>query len=187
MLWSLEHFIKYSHSTILWRCWRNQPILVSVTRKLWLTQFCQIKRLYLVLNIIWKSNMIIQFILWWVWAHSNTITAGLLTCLKMDVAVLQQAGQIAEITDWTQTLQLLSHVALLPTTITSPHLGREIERLTTTVKTYKKAGLFNLEKISDYHYFWLLITSDYSYYCFILIVIGSRDKDILCNLNILIV
>lgn len=42
--------------------------------------------------------------------------------LKMHGAVLQQAGQIAEMTDRSQTLQLLSHVALLPTAITSPHL-----------------------------------------------------------------
>lgn len=40
----------------------------------------------------------------------------------MHVAVLQQARQIAEITDRAQTLQLLSHVALLPTAVTSPHL-----------------------------------------------------------------
>lgn len=43
--------------------------------------------------------------------------------LKMHVAVLQQARQIAEITDRPQTLQLLSHVALLPTAVTSPHLN----------------------------------------------------------------
>lgn len=52
---------------------------------------------------------------------SSAITAGVLARLKMQVAVLQQAGQVAEITDRTQTLQLLIHVALFPTTVTPSH------------------------------------------------------------------
>lgn len=40
----------------------------------------------------------------------------------MHVAVLQQAGQVAEVADRAQTLQLLSHVALLPAAVASPHL-----------------------------------------------------------------
>lgn len=40
----------------------------------------------------------------------------------MHVAVVQHAGEVAEITDRPQTLQLLSHAALFPTAITSGHL-----------------------------------------------------------------
>lgn len=42
--------------------------------------------------------------------------------LEMHVAVLQQAGQVAEVADGAQTLQLLRHVALLPAAVAPPHL-----------------------------------------------------------------
>lgn len=51
----------------------------------------------------------------------------MLARLKMHVAVLQQAGQVAEVPNGTQTLQLLGHVALLPTTVASSHLNRKEE------------------------------------------------------------
>lgn len=51
----------------------------------------------------------------------SSITAGVLTRLKMKVAVVHQAGQVAEVTDRSQTLQLLSHVALFPTSVAPTH------------------------------------------------------------------
>lgn len=47
---------------------------------------------------------------------------GVVACLEMHVAVVQHAGEVAEITDRPQTLQLLSHAALFPTAIASRHL-----------------------------------------------------------------
>lgn len=44
----------------------------------------------------------------------------------MHVAVVQHAGQVAEITDRPQTLQLLGHVALLPTAVASRHLKERL-------------------------------------------------------------
>lgn len=44
------------------------------------------------------------------------------------MAVLLHAGQVAEVTHWTQTLQLLRHVALFPATITPTHLHQDKER-----------------------------------------------------------
>lgn len=74
--------------------------------------------------ILRKSDVITQFTQWCLWGRSSTVTAGVLARFKMHVAILQQAGQVAEVTNWTQTLQLLGHVALLPATVTSSHLDR---------------------------------------------------------------
>lgn len=75
--------------------------------------------------IQFKGDVITRFTQWRLWGRSFTVTAGVLARLKMHVAVLQQAGQVAEVPNGTQTLQLLGHVALLPTTVASSHLNRK--------------------------------------------------------------
>lgn len=52
------------------------------------------------LNItLGNTDVITQFTVWCLWGHSSAVTAGVLARLKVQVAVLQQAGQVAEITD----------------------------------------------------------------------------------------
>lgn len=61
---------------------------------------------------------------YWCCTAVRSVAADALVGLKMQEAVLQQAGHGAEVADRTQTLQLFSHVALFPTTVTSTHLDR---------------------------------------------------------------
>lgn len=74
--------------------------------------------------VLCNTDVITQITIWCLWGCSSTVTDGVLARLKMQIAVVQQAGQVTEITDWTQTLQLLSHVGLFPTAVTSTHLDR---------------------------------------------------------------
>lgn len=71
----------------------------------------------------------------------------------MHVAVLQQAGQVAEVADRAQTLQLLSHVALLPAAVASPHLDgrRSQEEARKRVRTrWTGSGTFSSTAVSPY-------------------------------------
>lgn len=68
-----------------------------------------------------KPGVMQRFTCWSLLLCSNTVAVA--AFLKMHVAVVQHAGRVAEITDRPQTLQLLGHVALLPTAIASRHLN----------------------------------------------------------------
>lgn len=49
--------------------------------------------------ILGNTDVMTQFTIWCLWGRSSTVTAGVLARLKMQVAVLQQAEQVAEVTD----------------------------------------------------------------------------------------
>lgn len=59
----------------------------------------EIVQVLIISIILWMNDEVTQIIQWCLWDHSSTVIAGALACLKMHIAVLQQTGQVAEITD----------------------------------------------------------------------------------------